>query len=348
LWSFRRGETEYGIKALPAGGFVKIEGMTALEEIAPEDENRAFYKQPAPQRVVVLAAGSVVHFIIAIVLVFGVLAVSGQDPVRTQGLSVAAVEQCVPSASSGVCQAGDPTAPALHKLQKGDKLLAINGVATDSDGTNLITILHGSAGEPLAITVLRDGQRKTFVMTPVASTVGGQTVGRIGIENLLIPAHVGVLAAVPRTFTLLGDYVKSTGSAITGLPHELAGIIEGKPRQPNGAAGVIDIARVSGQITASHASVGEVIATLLLIIASLNLFVGIFNLLPLLPLDGGHIAILLYEEARSGVYRLFRRPDPGRVDILKVLPLTYAVMAAFVGLSLILLYAGIANPIRLQ
>jgi membrane-associated protease RseP (regulator of RpoE activity) len=348
IWSFQRGETEYGIKAIPAGGFVKIEGMTALEELAPGDEDRAFYKQPATERTIVLAAGSFVHFIIAIVLVFGVLAVSGQDPIRTQGLSVAAVTKCVPSATTGVCAPGDPVAPALGKLQAGDKLLAINGVKTDSDGTNLIDILHHGSGKPLAITVQRDGERKTVVVTPVPTTVGKQTIGRIGIENELIPAHVGPIAAIPRTFTLLGAYIKSTGSAITGLPHEVAGILEGKPRQQDGAASVVDVARVSGQITASGATTGQIIATLLLIIASLNLFVGIFNLLPLLPLDGGHIAILFYEEARTRVYRLFRRPDPGRVDILKVLPLTYAVVAVFVGLSLILIYAGIANPIRLQ
>jgi membrane-associated protease RseP (regulator of RpoE activity) len=124
--------------------------------------------------------------------------------------------------------------------------------------------------------------------------------------------------------------------------------VQGKPRDQNGAASVVDVARVSGQISSSGATFGEKFASLLLLIAELNLFVGIFNLLPLLPLDGGHIAILGFEQARTRLYRLFGRRDPGRVDIMKVLPLTYAVVAAFVGLSLILLYAGIANPIRLQ
>jgi membrane-associated protease RseP (regulator of RpoE activity) len=142
--------------------------------------------------------------------------------------------------------------------------------------------------------------------------------------------------------------VKSTGTAIGGLPHEIAGILEGKPRDNKGAASVVDVARVSGQVASSGGSVTDIIASLALILAELNLFVGIFNLLPLLPLDGGHVAILAFEEARTRAYRLFGRRDPGRVDIMKVLPLTYAVVAVFVGLSLILLYAGITNPIKLQ
>src|SRR3954451_24243362 len=102
LWSFRRGETEYGVKAIPAGGFVKIEGMTALEELAPDDEPRAFYRQPAGQRTVVLVAGSVVHFIIAIVLVFGILAATGKDPIRTAGISIAQLSKCVNNSLTGI------------------------------------------------------------------------------------------------------------------------------------------------------------------------------------------------------------------------------------------------------
>jgi membrane-associated protease RseP (regulator of RpoE activity) len=348
LWSFTRGETEYGVKAIPAGGFVKIEGMTALDEIAPEDENRAFYKQPAGQRVVVLVAGSFVHFLIAIFLVYGILAATGDDPIRTAGISVASVPKCITVSGSGVCKPGDPVAPALGKLQAGDKLLAVNGTKIDSSGDNFISILRGSASKPVSITFKRDGQVRTVTMTPVPTKVGKRIEGRIGVSDELDDAHVSVLGAIPRTFTLMGDFVKSTGSAIGGLPHEVAGIVEGKPRNPNGAASVVDVARVSGQISASGATKGAIIASLLLIVAELNLFVGIFNLLPLLPLDGGHVGILLFEQVRTRVYRVIHRPDPGRVDIMKILPLTYAVVAAFVGLSLILLYAGIANPIRLQ
>jgi membrane-associated protease RseP (regulator of RpoE activity) len=348
IWSFKRGETEYGVKAIPAGGFVKIEGMTALEELAPEDEQRAFFRQPAGQRTVVLAAGSVVHFIIAILLVFGILAVQGEDPIRTSGISIGQVSKCITTAANGVCTPSDPVAPAYGKLQPGDVLKSANGVPVNDTGLNFINTLRASAGKPVTIGFIRDGVSKSVVLTPIPIKVGDQIQGRIGIADQLDPAHVSVAGAIPRTFTLLGSFVKSTGSAISGLPHEVSGIVQGKPRNQNGAASVVDVARVSGQISSSGATFGEKFAALLLLIAELNLFVGIFNLLPLLPLDGGHIAILGFEQARTRLYRLVGRRDPGRVDIMKVLPLTYAVVAAFVGLSLILLYAGITNPIRLQ
>jgi membrane-associated protease RseP (regulator of RpoE activity) len=348
LWSFHRGETEYGVKAIPAGGFVKIEGMTALEELAPEDEARAFYKQPAGQRTIVLCAGSFVHFIIAIVLVFGILAATGKDPIRTSGISIAQVSRCVTAAADGVCRPGDPAAPAFGKLHAGDVLLSVNGTPVNSDGSNFISTLRGSANQPVTIGVLRDGVRRNVTLTPVPLKVGHRVEGRIGVADELVARHVSVAGAIPRTFSLLGTFVKSTGTAIGGLPSEISGIIQGKPRNQNGAASVVDVARVSGQISSSGASTGDIVASLLLLIAELNLFVGIFNLLPLLPLDGGHVAILAFEQARTRFYRLIGRRDPGRVDIMKVLPLTYAVVAVFVALSAILLYAGIANPIRLQ
>jgi membrane-associated protease RseP (regulator of RpoE activity) len=348
LWSFTRGETEYGIKAIPAGGFVKIEGMTALEELPPGDEDRAFWKQPPGKRTVVLVAGSCVHFMIAIAIVFGILAVTGQDPIRTDGYSVAAVSPCVTAAASGLCTARDRRAPALGKLQAGDRLVSINGQPISKSGENFITTLRASAGKPVSIVVVRDGTDKTIVITPVPIKVGNKIEGRIGVQEQVDAAHVSVLGAFPRTFGVLGDFIKSTGGALSGLPSEVSGIVQGKPRNPDGAASVVDVARVSGQISSSGASIGAITATLLLLIAELNLFVGLFNLLPLLPLDGGHVAILAFEEGRSRLYRMIGRRDPGRVDIVKVLPLTYAVVAAFVGLSLILLYAGIANPIRLQ
>jgi membrane-associated protease RseP (regulator of RpoE activity) len=348
LWSFKRGETEYGIKAIPAGGFVKIEGMTALEELAPEDEDRAFYKQPAGKRTVVLCAGSFVHFLLAIFIVFGILAITHEDPIRTDGYSVAAVSNCVSSTLTNSCTAADHRAPALGKLKVGDRLLSINGQPISANGENFVNVLRANANKPVSIVVLRNGVRTTVSVTPYPVTINGKVEGRIGVLDELQAARVSVAGAVPRTFGVLGDFIKSTGGALGGLPHEVVGIIEGKPRNPEGAASVVDVARVSGQISASGASIGAIVSSLLLLIAELNLFVGLFNLLPLLPLDGGHVGILAFEEARSRLYRALGKRDPGRVDILKVLPLTYAVVAVFVGLSLILLYAGIANPIRLQ
>ena len=128
LWSFRRGETEYGVKALPFGGFVKIDGMTALEEIAPEDEPRAFYKQPPGKRTVVLSAGSFMHFVIAILLVFGIIAATGQDPLHSKPTTtIDQVESCVPlNPNASACTANDPRAPAFGKLHAGDRVTSVD------------------------------------------------------------------------------------------------------------------------------------------------------------------------------------------------------------------------------
>ncbi|HEX3707309.1 MAG TPA: site-2 protease family protein [Mycobacteriales bacterium] len=346
LWSFRRGETEYGVKALPFGGFVKIDGMTSLEEIAPEDEARAFYRQPPGRRTIVLCAGSFVHFVIAILLVFGILAATGKDPIRTNGLQVAGVSKCLTASGAGSCT-GAPAAPAYGVFRSGDVLLSIDGLTLDSSGLNFVQTLRHHPGQPATIVYQRDGTTRTVVMTPVPLTVGHQVEGRIGLQTEPNAAHVSVSGAFGRTFSLLGDFIKETGSAISGLPHEVHQVFAGEQRGGTSAASIVDVARVSGQISSSGASVGDIIASLLLILAELNLFFGLFNLLPLLPMDGGHVAILGFEEGRTRLYRTIGRRDPGRVDIMKVLPLTYALFAALVGLSLILLYAGITNPIRL-
>jgi membrane-associated protease RseP (regulator of RpoE activity) len=348
LWSFHRGETEYGVKALPFGGFVKIDGMTALEQIAPEDEARAFYKQPAGRRTVVLSAGSFMHFVIAILLVFGIIAATGQDPLHSKTTTtVDQVESCVPlDPNADACAATDPRAPALGKLRAGDQITSVDGVAVSSY-TGLVDQLQSHPGESVTLDLLRGGKPMTVSLTTIAVKEGSKEVGKIGIASRVVGRPVSFAGAFGKTFTTLGTFITSTVSALGNIPHEVHQVITGQQRNGNEAGSVVDVARVSGQISASGAGIGDIVASLLLILAELNLFVGLFNLLPLLPLDGGHIAILGFEEARTRVYRLIGRQDPGRVDIMKVLPVTYAFVAVFVALSLILLYAGITNPIRL-
>jgi membrane-associated protease RseP (regulator of RpoE activity) len=347
LWSTRRGETEYGVKAIPAGGFVKIVGMTELEEIEPGDENRAFFRHPAPQRFVVLAAGSFVHFVLAIVLLFIVIATIG-DPLKSElTLTVDQTTACIPlNPAETACTATDPKAPAHGVLASGDRITSVNGIAVTTY-EQLRTAISASPGHRLTLGIVRHGQPLTVALTPVAVQQNGVTVGRIGIEPLVRQQPVSVAAAVPRTFTTLGHMTVQTGQALGGLPHEISQILHGQHRS-NGAASVVDIARVSGQIAQAKLTFGQRLASLVAIVAQLNFFVGIFNLLPLLPLDGGHIAILVFEQARRRVYGLFGRRDPGRVDLMKIMPFTYAVVAVFVGLSLLLLYAGIVNPISIQ
>jgi membrane-associated protease RseP (regulator of RpoE activity) len=346
LWSTQRGETEYGVKAIPAGGFVKIIGMTPLEDIEPGDEERVFYKQRPMHRFVVLVAGSVTHLVLAVLILFGFLAITHQDPLRAD-VKVAKVPACVTATSDTPCTANDPRSPALGALHKGDVLVSVNGRPVNGQNTNLTDVVGKSAGKDVTFVVLRDGRKVTLQITPVAIDVNGKRIGRVGIQNDYVSHHVGVGEAVPRTFTLLGEFFTSTVSALGDLPHQISLILQNKPRG-DGAASVVDIARVSGQVAQAHTSVGDRIANLMLIIAQVNFFIGIFNLLPLLPLDGGHIGILGFEEARSRLYRRLGRRDPGRVDLLKIMPVTYAVVALFVGVSLLLVYAGIVNPIRIQ
>jgi len=347
MWSTRRGETEYGVKAIPAGGFVKIIGMTPLEEIEPGDEDRVFYKQPPGRRLVVLAAGSVIHLLIAVLIIFGYLVFTHDDPI-VYDVRVAATPVCIQATTDRPCSSTDPRAPAYGVLHKGDVIVSVNGKNVSStSSTTLSQVVGRSAGNPVTFVVQRGGQRMTFRLTPVPLSVNGKTIGRVGVSNELVARHVSTAEAFPRTFGALGSFFTSTVSALGDLPHQVSLILQGKPRG-NGAASVVDIARVSGQVAQAHVSLADRIGSLMLIVAQVNFFIGIFNLLPLLPLDGGHIAILGFEEGRSRLYRRLGRRDPGRVDLLKIMPVTYAVVALFIGLSLLLVYAGIVNPIRIQ
>ena len=348
LWSTHRGETEYGVKAIPAGGFVKIVGMTDLEEIEPGDEDRAFYRQPAPQRLVVLSAGSLVHFVLAIVLLFLVLATTGDILKADPTLRISEVSSCVPrDPTAASCTASDPKAPAFGKIQPGDRIVAVNGIPVSSYD-DMRARISSSPGRPVTLKVVRHDHDVDVTLTPLAIQQNGRTVGRIGVSPLFHQHPLSVAGAVPRTFTTLGEMTVQTGRALGDLPHQISQILQGKPRPATGAASVVDIARVSGQIAQAKASFGERLANLVAIVAQLNFFVGVFNMLPLLPLDGGHVGIVLFEQARSRLYRLLGRRDPGRVDLMKIMPVTYAVVAVFIGLSLLLLYAGIVNPIRIQ
>jgi len=348
LWSFRRGETEYGVKAIPAGGFVKIVGMTELEEIEPGDEDRAFYRQPAGQRLVVLSAGSFVHFVLAILLLFLVIATTGDILKSEPTLTIDSVSKCLPlDPKTDKCTDRDRVAPAAGKLKAGDRIVAVDGQpVTTYDAAK--SRINANPGTPITLTVVRDHRTIDVTLTPLATQQNGKTVGRIGIAPTARQQPVSVAGAVPRTFSTIGEMTVETGRALGGLPHEVSQILRGERRDTSGAASVVDIARVSGQIAQAKVSLSERIANLAAIVAQLNFFVGVFNMLPLLPLDGGHVGIVLFESGRRRLYRALGRPDPGRVDLLKIMPFTYAVVAVFVGLSLLLLYAGVVNPISIQ
>ena len=347
LWSFQRGETEYGVKAIPAGGFVKIIGMTALEEVAPEDEPRAFYKQQAWKRTVVLAAGSFMHFVIALVLFWAVLLLIGTS---TVGLKLTSVT-CARGTVETKCTATAPAPAQAAGLRAGDTLVSYDGKAVkDWDGFTKAVEAGGVA--PSTVVVKRDGVLKTFSLTPVTVTdstgavlkgTNGKPAPKLGVSSLQETSY-NVLTAVPKSFTLFGETTKETVVGLGKLPSAITHLFDKGRSADNSPASVVGVGKIAGDAVASG-SFSDRAAGLLGIVASLNLFVGLFNLLPLLPLDGGHIAILWFETVRSRLARLFRRPDPGRVDIAKLTPALYAVLILIVGLSVTLIAADIVNPI---
>lgn len=345
LWSRRKGETEYGVKAIPAGGFVKIVGMTPLEDVAEEDQPRAFYRQPAPQRLVVLVAGSAVHFIIGIVL-FAVF-FAAYPATTTGAVKVAGVAPCLTTTSQQQCTASDPASPAQGKLAAGDTIVAVDGTKLTGGTNQLVDLTQSVVDRPVTYTIKRHGQQQDVAMTPVV--VDGHA--RVGISIDAATARVSPVAAVGQSFNAVGQSITGSFKAMGSIPHELAQIVKPAHEQrtitDNGGGqvtSVVGVARFTGQAFDAGGVWGG-IGTLIAIVAAVNIFIGVFNMLPLLPLDGGHVAILAFEKARSGIARLLRRPDPGRVDLNKLLPVTYMVLAVFIGVSLLLVYADIFRPV---
>ncbi len=349
LWSRHKGETEYGIKAIPAGGFVKIVGMTPLEEVEPGDEGRAFYRQPTGRKTVVLAAGSTVHFIITIVLVAATIAVFGVSKETHPRLS--SISDCVSSTVAASCTAADAVpGPALKGgLKAGDVVLAVDGRDVSSSKA-LVDKVKAARGTTLAVTVERAGRTLTVPVAPATVKRNGADVGAIGVtvQSESRTEHVGPLGVVRETGSTIGLLVTGTYHTLTEKLGTI-GDVYGPNRDPNGFIGVYGAGRISGEIASADVSTSDRVAGFLFLVAGLNLFVGIFNLLPLLPLDGGHIAVVLYEQARDRVRRL--RGYTGelqRVDMNKLMPVTLAVVVLFVGFTLFLLGADIVNPVTLN
>jgi len=370
LWSFKRGETEYGVKAIPLGGFVKIVGMTPQDDdVAPEDEPRAMWRFPVWKRTIVMSAGSITHFLIGIILLWVVAsflglpnpAVQKYDSNPDSAPTYVNVEPCVVVASPGsaTCTANDPTSPAVQAgLKDGDKIIAVNGVATTTYGDlvrqirstsqpdNTITYVRGSAA-PVTVPVSLVPVNRAPIGDPNGAP---QPTYALGIVETLPPGvpltiTYGPFRGVSAAVSYTGSTFSQIGGALGRLPSKVPGLwdaLSGKPRDVNGPISVVGASEIGGQT----ASIGAW-NYFLVLAAGLNFFVGVFNLLPLLPLDGGHIAIAWYEKARSWLARKRRKPDPGRVDYYKLMPVTYVVIVIFGGFSVLTILADIVNPINI-
>jgi len=369
LWSFRRGETEYGLKAIPAGGFVKIVGMTPLEdeaEVAPEDKHRVFWRRPLWQRTVVLSAGSITHFILGFLLLWIAATFVGlPNPAYAQSVRDAeesvriGVPQCVivlPEARD--CRASDPRSPAMRAgLRDGDMITSVGGRSV-KNFDDLVDTIQTTKPGPVQIGYLRGDQQRsaTVELAPVQRKLQKDsekltTVSALGVYlyvDSTIPATVtyGPAESIGVAGDYTGDMFVGTFRALAKFPEKVPNLftaLMGGERDEETPISVVGASRLGGEIVEL-----EIWSLFFLLLAVLNLFVGVFNLFPLLPLDGGHIAIAWFERARSWLYARLGRPDPGRVDYMKLMPLTYAVIIVFGLFTMLTVAADIVNPIRLR
>jgi membrane-associated protease RseP (regulator of RpoE activity) len=347
VWSRMRGETEYGVKALPLGGFVKITGMTALEDVDPADEARSFRRQPGWQRAIVLLAGSFMHFVLAFVLLF-ILAIGiGVTNTTTIGAISKCLPQTLKALDSGKCAQGAAPSPARQAgIQAKDKIVSVAGVPA-RNWTQLGGVIRAQpAGQPVSVVVDRAGRDLTLSVTP--ATVSGRKGSYLGIENQLFQ-RIGPISAVAYAGSTFGEVLKGSAQAAAKLPAALPDLFAKDRAKTAGGdvSSIVGAANDAGQVVEAGGGWQFTVSDLLLIVISLNIFVGAFNLLPLLPLDGGHLAIVFYERLRAWLARLRGRPDPGLVDMTKLIPVSVGVFALLVGLGLVLIAADIFNPVHL-
>jgi membrane-associated protease RseP (regulator of RpoE activity) len=371
VWSTRRGETEWGIKAIPLGGYIRMIGMfptsggaaagragagltrmpsTAwdfAEPVEPGDETKLFWTRAPWKRIIVMLAGPVMNLILAVVLFTVMLMGFGAlNPTTT----VETVTQCVPQAtSSTTCPAGAPASPAQAAgLRAGDTIVSFQGKRV-SDWPSLQTEIKAAKGSQVQLEVKRDGRLVplTARIGSIAPAAGQAEVGFLGVS----PTEAMVRQSPGAVVRQVGSYFGATVNAVAAIPERVPTIwgaaFEGKSRGVDSPVGVVGATRIGGQVLSAHIPISARIATLIGLLASINMTLFLVNLLPLLPLDGGHIVGALWESIRRHVSRVLRRPDPGPVNVAKALPLVYAVAAVLIGFTLLVAIADIVNPVRI-
>jgi len=365
VFSWRRGETEYGLKWIPLGGFCKIVGMTPDDDVAPADQHRAMWRFPVWKRTVVMSAGVITQFLLAIVgLWFGAafVGVPNLDYPQTEaqlGAQPAAIAlgECVTPDAVRACSAGDPASPAKAAgLRDGDVLTAVNGVPI-ADYASMLRVIRQTAPGTAEVAYTRDGQPGTVrvdlraVRRPPLDNPNGTpgTVSALGVGlRITAPREVtfGPAGAFGATAEYSGWMVGQTYEAFKRIPSKVPALwrsITGDERDPNTPISVVGVSLIGGEAAALG-----LWSTVLMIFIGLNVFMGFFNLLPLLPVDGGHIAIAWFERARSWVAARLGRSDPGRVDYYKLMPLTYAVILIAGAFTLLTVTADVINPITIR
>lgn len=335
IWSFQRGETEFGLKAIPAGGYCKIEGMAPNDEMPEGEEGRAFYKASSAKKLIVLGAGSFLHFVLGFLLLFLLFVGIGTN-------------QVLPVISEVVSN----SAAQAAGIQPGDEIVAINGKKV-TEWYKDVEVIRQSQGAELTLDLNRDGELLTIVTNARLTDVDGTKRYVLGIINDVGLKRSSVLLSVKNSAIVTRSFLTESVKSLAKLPEKIPALwgatVRGEERDANGLVGVVGVARVSGQAVGSDKLTPmERLATFILIVASLNIFVGIFNLLPILPLDGGHMAVAIADEIRAFFARLRGRPRPAPIDVTVLTPITMVVFVVLATLTLLLLVADVINPVTLN
>jgi membrane-associated protease RseP (regulator of RpoE activity) len=389
IFSRQKGETEYGLKAVPLGGYIRMIGMfppgedgrvtarstspwrsmiedarsAAYEELKPGDETRMFYTRAPWKRVIVMFAGPFMNLILAVALFLGVFMGFG---ISMRTTVIGSVSDCVISQADtsqrnpdNPCRPTDPVAPAKQAgFKAGDKFLEFDGRPV-KDWAQLSNDIRDNPGTKATVVVERKGQRVTLHPTITTNTVaktdsnGDYVTGTVkaGFLGFAPATHVQPLGFTD-SFQHMGDMARQGVDSLVSLPKRIPDLwnsaFNGAPRKADSPMGVVGAARVGGEVFALKAPAIDRVMFMVTLVAGFNLSLFLFNMLPLLPLDGGHIAGALWEALRRHTARAFRRPDPGPFDVAKLMPVAYVVAGIFVSFTLLVLIADVVNPVKLN
>jgi membrane-associated protease RseP (regulator of RpoE activity) len=385
IWSRRKGDTEYGFKAIPFGGYIRMIGMfppgpdgriesrstspwrsmiedarsAAFEELEPGDESRLFYTRKPWKRVIVMFAGPFMNLILAVALFLTVLMGFG---ISQQTNTVSSVSECVIAQSQNrdTCKKSDPASPAAAAgLKAGDKIVSFNGVKT-TDWNKLSDLIRATPGKTVPIVVERKGQALTLHAKIASNQVAKKdSSGQIVQGQYVTAGFLGFSAATGivrqdfgESVTWMGDRMGEAVDSIAALPGKIPALwnaaFDGAPRQADSPMGVVGAARVGGEIFTLDIPPTQQLAMALMLVAGFNLSLFLFNMLPLLPLDGGHVAGALWEALRRNLAKVLKRPDPGPFDVAKLMPVAYVVAGIFVCFTLLVLVADVVNPVKIS
>jgi membrane-associated protease RseP (regulator of RpoE activity) len=365
VWSTNRanrlGSTEYGIKAVPLGGFCDIAGMTAVEDLRPEDEPYAMYKQKTWKRVAVLFAGPAMNFIIGLVLVYAIAVVWGLPNLHPPTTAVVGETSCVKAevvkGELGTCTGSGPASAA--GIKPGDVVVKVGSTEVKNFEEMVTAVQKSSGPTPFVVERTVDGKASTVdTVVDVTSTkrwvapsgggeaTGPSDVGAVGIVAAQFPpTQYTPLTAVPATFTFTGDLAVEIGKSLAKIPSKVGALvhaISGGERDPETPISVVGASIIGGD-TVDHG----VWVAFWFFLAQLNFVLGAINLVPLLPFDGGHIAVAVFEKLRNLVRAARGLMPAGPVDYGRLIPATYVIFFVVVGYMALTVTADLVNPIRL-